>query len=267
MNATSKIKKQFKDFLLYYKLTKVGANASDGSVFKSNAVLFFSVIVVCAFTFILFLINTESDVISISGFVYFIPFASGAAIGSGMLTTIKPSMLSVSPFTPRQRVVFCYLAAIVRAIALFLFSLVCVIIALLLIGCISSLVEGRWVFVAELDGVVEYDTSVYESMFMLLLGIIFFFSFLAIGHMDNMKHRNISAILFVAVTLTLSLIVVNICGDAMGYTSFRFGINLTDGFNAMRAPWAVLIVEAVFAALAIAASVFFVRKRFASTEI
>ena len=260
----NKIKKQFKDFISYYKLCKYGVNFSDGETVKS-----YIPVIVCIFASMLFMllqfhiqrVETEG-VLAFSIGIFYIAFLCGGAMNIGITTRNKPSLLGVAPFTPRQRVIFSYIAALVKATVVFVIFFAAMMFALFLAGCCLSVVWGEFEFV--IDGYITestLDASGYVHLFNVLLGIIFFFAYFAICNIDRAKYRNIAAVSFAVGMVILSTVFANVC------TPGAVIMDINDCLDSLKYPWVVFLVQGVLAVGAIVASVFATIKRFKSSRI
>lgn len=258
------IKKQFKDFISYYKLCRYGANTSDGETVKSYIPVIFCIFASMMLMLIqFFIVRVHSDgVLSCPLEVFLIVFLCGGAMNIGIVTRYKPSLFGVAPFTPRQRVVFSYIAALVKSVIFFVVSVAVIIVSLFLAGCFISAVLGEFVFVVEdyISESIEY-TSRYAHLFNLLLGAIFFFAYFAICNIDRAKYRNIAAVSFAVGMVILSTVLANICEAGTFLTDINYCL------DNLRYPWILFLVQGVLAIAAFIASAFVTIKRFKSSEI
>ena len=258
----NKIKKQFKDFISYYKLCKYGANISEEETVISYIPVILCIIASMTSMLMQFYVKTYIEgYVSLSFEVIFIVCASGAAMNIGMVTRPKSSLISVAPFTPKQRIVFSYLAALVKAVVLFVLSFAAILLAVFIGGCIFSVVEGSFVFGGDMSGCVDY-TSRYTPVFYFLSCVIFFFAYFAICNINRAKYRNIAAVCFAVGMIILSTVLVNV---------YEHGAKLITEINycldGLKYPWIVFVVQSVLAVGAIVASVFATIKRFKSSKI
>ncbi|MDE7163780.1 MAG: hypothetical protein K2O44_06920 [Clostridia bacterium] len=260
----NKIKKQFKDFISYYKLCKYGVNLSDGETVKS-----YIPVIVCIFASMLFMLLQfhiqrvqSAGVFAFSIEIFYIVFLCGGAMNIGITTRNKPSMLGVAPFTPRQRVIFSYIAALVKATVVFVMCFAVMIFALFIAGCLISAVLGEFIFVVENDfSEVMVYSSRYTPAFNILLGVIFFFAYFAICNIDRAKYRNIAAVCFAVGMVILSTVFAYVC------TPGAVIMDINDCLDSLKYPWVVFIVQGVLAVGAIVASVFATIRRFKSSRI
>lgn len=260
----NKIKKQFKDFISYYRLCKYGANTSDGETVKIYIPVIFCAVASMMLMLLQFYIARvhSGGVLSCSIEVFFIAFLCGGAIYIGIVTRYKPSQLGVAPFTPRQRVIFSYITALVKATVLFVICFAVMLLALFLAGCFISAVLGEFVFAVE--GYINESTvytSPYAHLFNFLLGAIFFFAYFAICNIDRAKYRNIAAVSFAVGMVILSTVFANVCGAG----TFLMDINYC--LDSLKYPWILFLVQGVLVVAAFIVSVFVTIKRFKSSEI
>lgn len=271
-----KIKKQFKDFWTYFRLLRYGANASDKTNYRKFLPMII-VIVVCGFVILGQISAPYSLRISM-----FLPFLCGVSIATGKVTSsaFSPSLIGVSPYTPKQRIVFSYLATLLRAIIITVIWTVFMIVIMLLMALIAFVISGENVFVAkESAESAAREISAYGYAHEFLLWIMCAFSAYAISHLNSKKVRNIAVICFLVGLEILVLILVNACGLAEQEYNIAAGINdglvrkfwfasevsVTIGYLAQ--PWVVIVVEAVLCVAAIAASVYASVMRYKSSKI
>lgn len=271
-----KIKKQFKDFWAYYRLLRYGANASDRTNYRKFLPMLI-VIVACGFI----ILGQVSAPYSLR-ITMFLPFLCGVSIATGKVTSsaFSPSLIGVSPYTPRQRVVFSYLATLLRAIIFTVIWTVFMIAIMLVIALIAFVISGENVFVAE-EGAASTARAIssYGYAYEFLLWIICAFSAYAISHLNSRKVRNIVVICFFVGLEILVLILVNACGLAEQEYKIAAGINdgLVKNFwlasevsvtiDYLAQPWVVIVVEAVLCVAAIAVSLYASIMRYKSSKI
>ncbi len=270
-----KIKKQFKDFWTYYRLLRYGANASDKSGYKKFIIL----IMILAFGIIIVMGQISSAGTTLRTSV-FLPVLGCSAVATGVVTAYRPSLLNVSPFTPRQRIVFSYLATLLRAIIITVIWTVGMIVLMLFLALIVFVITGENVFVVEesAENAVRAISS-YGYAHEILTWILFAFSAYAISHIDSRKVRNIVLVCFFAGLEIAVLILVNACGFAkQNYdiaagvnqgrvNAFFFGSDVAVTIGYLASPWVVIVVEAVLAVAAIAASLYASVMRYKSSKI
>lgn len=267
-----KIKKQFKDFWAYYRLLKYGANASDRAAYRKFLPLMIAVIIG-----IMVLIGQVSSTGDTFRFSMFLPFLCGISIATGKVTALRPSLIGVSPYTPKQRIVFSYLATLLRTIVATVMWTVLMIACMLLMALFVFVLTGENIFVVE-DG-VDRAISGYGYAHVFLAWLVLAFSSYAISHLNGKKARNISLVcLFVGLEI-LVLVLVNACGFAkqnydigMGTNdglrqAFFLGCDVATTIEYLAHPWVVIVVEAVLCATAFAASVYCSILRYKSSKI
>lgn len=266
----NRIKKQFKDFCNYYKLTRCGVN-SDGNTIRSYIPVYLCTIVGILLAYIQFMVSRGENAFSLSLVIMFLPFICGMVIGTGMINNRKTSLLSVSLFSPTQRIVFSYITTFVRALVFFVLYLVMFFAIFFIIGCIISLFVGEFVFVVEEDYVSPIARlSPYASAFKALFSVMYVFALMAICNMPRTKYRNVAALSFSFGVLVYSCIITNVCGYAMqeeNNLAFFFMIDINSGLAALKYPWIVIVVQGVLALIAIAVSLYTTIKCFKSSEI
>lgn len=267
-----KIKKQFKDFWAYYRLLKYGANASDRAAYRKFLLLMIAVGI--GIMVIIGQVSSYGDTFSVS---MFLPFLCGLSIATGKVTAFRPSLIGVSPYTPKQRIVFSYLATLLRTIVATVIWTVFMIVLMLLLALFVFVLTGENVFVVE-DG-VEKVISGYGYAHVFLAWLILAFSSYAVSHLNGKKARNISLVcLFVGLEI-LVLVLVNACGFAkqnydieMGTNdglrqAFFLGCDVATAIDYLAHPWVVIVVEAVLCVAAFAASAYCSVLRYKSSKI
>lgn len=271
-----KIKKQFKDFLTYFRLLKYGANSTDKANYRK-----FVPLMIAVFFGIMVILGQMSPSYTLR-FTMFLPFLCGTAIATGVVTSpaYQPSLLGVSPYTPRQRIVFSYLATLLRAIIFTLIWTAAMIAIILIIALFAFAFTGENVFVAEEGtGNAVRAISSYGNAHEVLSWAFMIFAAYTISHINSKKVRNIATVcLFVGAEI-LVLLLVNACGFAEqrylietgvndGVTNaFFFGSEVSVTIDYLAQPWIVIVVEAVLCVAAIAASVYTSVLRYKSSKI
>lgn len=267
-----KIKKQFKDFWTYCKLLKYGANASDKASYRKFFALGIGV-VVCVML-ILGQLSSSSDTLRTD---IFMPFMCGMAIATGIVTSYRPSLLGIAPYTPKQRVVFSYLATLLRGIVITILWLVAMIVIGLVFALLIFIFTGENILVVEDSA--ERVLSAYGNAHEVLIWVILVFSMYAISHLNSRKARNIAAVCFFAGVEILVLILVNACGFAKlryeldaglndGLRPFFFlGSDVAVTIDYLAHPWVVIVVEAVLSVAAFGASLYASILRYKSGKI
>lgn len=268
-----KIKKQFKDFKNYYKLIRYGVNIGNGETFKSYLPVLICLIIGIMVAYIQFLVERFSGGFSIPMDVFILPFFIGATIGIGVVTLQKPSLISVAPFTPKQRKVFSYLAIFLRAIIIYVITVVAIIGVMFLVACIFSLYLGEFVFVVEgglADSIVL--PSPYEESFRMLFCATYFFATVAICNIGRATYRNIACISFTVATFIISFIFTAVNGYLMDiasetYVTYYFTIDLKAYFEFSKYPWISIVFLSITTVAAFILSVISVNRRFKNTVV
>ncbi|MCM1437845.1 MAG: hypothetical protein NC131_01350 [Roseburia sp.] len=268
-----KIKKQFKDFWAYYRLLRYGANSSNKGEYKR--------ILPLGFIFAIGIVNIIPQItVSIYSANIFV-FLCIMAVSTGLVTSYRPSLIGVSPFTPRQRVIFSYLATLIRAIVITVIWMAFLAAITLLIALIAFVFSGENIFITEESAphvaarVVCACGRAHEVLFWLILA----FSMYAISHLNSNKARIISAVCFFVGLEILALGLVNACEFARQGYDIASGINdgLIESFflfsdvpvtvEYLAHPWVVPVVEACLTAAAFAASLYTSVMRYKSGKI
>ncbi len=272
-----KIKKQFKDFWAYCRLLKYGANQTDKTNIRKMIV-----VMMVAFVCGMIILGQIASSGGALRFTIFPLFLCAMSIATGIVTSsvYRPSLIGVSPYTPKQRIIFSYLATLLRAIIITVIWTLAMIAFILVIALIAFVISGENIFVAE-EGAesVARVISTYGYVHEVLIWIIFAFSAYAISHLNSKKVRNIVLVCFFVGIEILVLILVNSCGFAKQNYDIATGVN--DGVREvfflgsdvavtiayLARPWVVIVVEAVLAVAAIAASVYCSVQRYKSSKI
>ncbi|MDE6690785.1 MAG: hypothetical protein K2K04_02335, partial [Clostridia bacterium] len=139
-----KIKKQFKDFWAYYRLLRYGANASDRAAYRKFLPLI--LVIVIGAMIIVTQVSSSGDTFRFS---MFLPFLCGMSIATGKVTAFRPSLIGVSPYTPKQRIAFSYIATLIRTVIATVIWTVFMIVLMLLLALVVFVLTGENVFVAE----------------------------------------------------------------------------------------------------------------------
>ena len=210
-------------------------------------------------------------------FSLLMPFMAMSAIATGITTSIRPSLLGVAPFTPRQRVVFSYLATAIRSVVFCVICTAAITVGLLFVALVAFIISGENMLVVT-DSLLP-TPGAYGLAHDALYWIILIFSAYAIAHINGNKARNITTAIFVAVAEALTLALVNVCGHAEQAHNIATGVNdgllqnffmssdVSTTIDYLAHPWAVILVESMLAAAAIGASLFFSIKRYKSSKI
>ena len=261
-----KIKKQFIAFWQYFRLLQRGAgNMEAGRRLRKYLLPF---ILVCV------MIVVTSSQMNLD-FTIFEGVIIGAGMGVGITTAIKPSALSVAPFSPRQRMVFTFLSALLIALMAFAFIFAFTTLFVLIIAFIAFCVDGTNIF-ASASSAETY--SAYGHAFSILTFAFFFFVTYAIFHLERKRNVAIASAVLLAVMEIFTLVMTNLCGNAE-YPPFEATILPVSKFHFcgyadvrarivnLYAPWAPILVLAIMNALAIAAAVFLTIRRFKSDKV
>ena len=247
-------KQQIKDFFNFYRLTWRGIN------YKERATAGYGPIYAMIFALIILCTIQIGD-----GGEFFMFFAALAAGLVGAATSVRPSLLSVAPFTDRQRIIFSFLSAVVNAIIFYLCLVLFVGFVVLFVAFMVFCMTGENVFVFGLDTPeieVFYGSPYYDGFYFLLVAF-FFFATLAITMIDKRKLRNTVGGCFVGGMEVFFLIIVNICGNVgREKPTFFFFDQIEYSMAYLSAPWALLVVMGVMLAVAIFFAVFLTIKRF-----
>ncbi len=258
MNA---IVKQFKEFWLYFRLYSRTSNGeSSRQLFKQR--LYFFIVTIFSVTMVVSQVGSRPDGFTIN---MLLAFFCGSAFGAGYVTSIRPSLLSVSPFSPRQRIIFSYLAAVLYAvIACILYTLI-MIVFILVVALIAFLATGENIFVVE-----ESFTTVsgWFNGFEVFFTLYMFFSLYAISYIERNRNRNIAATVWFVFTEAMTLLLVNSVNRAWSSAnggvvpSFVMGgADVPARMGALAFPWVPLLVMGILALLAFAASLYLSYRR------
>lgn len=267
----NKIKKQFKDFWAYMRLLKYGANQSDKTSFRRFLPLIFAV------TFGIIIILSHMSIDNSLRVTVFMPFLFGMSVATGIVTSFRPSLIGVAPYTPKQRIVFSYLATLLRAIIATVLWSVIMFVCMLLFALAIFMFTGQNIFTVKNE--VYPAISAYGTAHSALVWVILVFAGYAIAHLNSRKARNISAVCVFAGLEILTLVLVNLCGRAEQMHNIATGVNdgLVQPFfissdvsvtiDYLARPWVVIVVEGVLAAAAFAASLYASVMRYKSSKI
>lgn len=267
----NKIKSQFKDFWAYFRLTRYGApnDANNGS--RQHI---FLLVGACATVLaVMFQTGMGGDTVALD---FAAAFFVGAAIGIGITTSIKPSLLSVAPFSPKQRVVFSYLSAILMALIAFVFYIIVVLAFMLVVAFFAYISTGLNIFIAAEDDIISYATSGWYDAFAAIYFFYMFFTSFAISHIDRQKYRNIATVIWFVVTEALTLVLINCCADAYNRAVFNdytgrhsieiFSLLYTE-YDYLAHPWVPVLVLGVLTVGVMGLSVWLSIKRHRSGKV
>lgn len=249
------IKGQIKDFWHYFKLYYRVRQTSSGK-FRNEVYAFIALIFAIFIFYVQVNIGLNSFAIN-----FFTAILCGSAFGMGMVARTKPSTLSVAPFSPKQRVVFAYLTAILNAIIYSLIFIAIMTVCMLLMALIAFLASGENVFVVSEEGVL--DASKWSEMFYSLFELYLFFSIYAISHIERQRHRNIAITVWFVVSEALMLVLVNAIFRATypGTMHFVMFTAFATYIDNLANPWVPSLVVGILAAIAFIASVFISYRR------
>lgn len=242
------LKRQFKEFWLYFRCVRKGVYNGYGALSKWNFIAFFLVILA------VIMFSTQTG-LSDSGFSYNLLHASfmGAALGVGLTAAIKPSLLSVAPFSPKQRVVFGYISTALMAIICCVVWIAFMLAFFSVIGLFAFIFTGENIFVVSEDIIKK---SEYYEGWNILFGLYMWLSVYAISFLQGAKRRNIVFAVWFAVTEALILVLVNVCNTAAqsGAGKFLFSAPVYEQIDCLALPWLPVLITGILAALAFAAS-------------
>lgn len=252
----NKIKKQFKDFWQYFRLVHFGIHTAEYMKrFRK-----------CLPAFIIMVIGFVSTFSQMGvSFTFLSGVLVGSAIGLGMCTAVKPTALSVAPFSPKQRMVFTFLSSLLIALFISFFYLSIMLVVYSIIALIAFCVSGENLFAFEPLGIGGYGIA-----FTLLTMALFYFSTYFVFHFERSRNVTIASIVFVAIMEVFALIMANLCINAAPHltsASFTMYANVPELITLLNAPWAVIVVLGVLVVAAIAACIFLTVRRFKSDKI
>ena len=257
----NKIKKQFKDFWNFYRLLNYGYNVRESN--RSMGVCY----LIAALCAVASMLHFGSASFSILVVFLVIVWSVGRA------TFDKTSFISLSPFTPAQRVAFTYLTILFSAV---LFAVLIAAVTLVLISVIALIVfciDGSNFFVTEKIfakfGALTFTTG---GGILALTYAILALSTLALVHIDNKKIRNIVSVSFGVSYEVMLLIIANVCGFAAQrgqgvIKPFFFMVNLYEAADKLNYPWITFTVLGALSAAAFGVALWLVIKRFGSTKL
>ncbi len=268
------LKKQFKDFCLYMRLTKHGVKANS-AVFKEYTPLILCLAAVVLASMIEYSsANLTDSGYTLSASIFSLPWFCGSAIGMSICLAHRTSALGVSPFSPKQRVVFTYLAIIIKAIVAYVLILALYIVITLLFSVLVwvfiGLTQGEW---ADFPFVVEESVpraySHYAAAFECLYSLFITFAFHAIANIKAFKHRTVISVIAFAGVIVFNCVVANVCCNAAADGAIKYFTcaNLHNTVESLSCPWVLILIMALLSAAAIAASVYLTVKRLKSSAV
>lgn len=245
------IKEQLNDFWQYFKMFgHAGANASK-TRFRHFLYLLFVVIISFIFASVHLYSTANSTTIN-----YTIAFLAGFAIGVGYQSNNRPTLLTVSPFSPKQRTVFNYLVSLVYTIIYTVFVVVIMILLILIMALVAFLVSGENIFTA---GEIIEQNSYWHDLLCDFTGLYFFFSVYAVTHITKRKYRNIAITLWFVLNEVLMLVLVNVVNTASNggvYPGFAFTTPLSTAIDNLAHPWVPALIAGLMTAVAFGLSIF-----------
>lgn len=255
-----KIKKQFKHFWQYFRLARYGANryAANKTMRKWMPSMF---IVIFALVFSFIQLGLQLD--------FYTGALIGSAIGMAVTASIKPSALSVAPFSPKQRIVFNLLSSLLITIIVGIaFTIVCGVFVLI-VAFFSFCIHGTSIFESMTDPIMGYGVSGYGYAFFALAIVYFYFSTYAIFHLERTKNLTLASIVFFIVTEILTLVMTNLCALARVDVVHDKLVLLEEVpfmIKFLAHPWVPVLVLGILDAIAIGAAVFLTIRRFKSDK-
>lgn len=260
-----KIKNQCKAFWNYFLLMRCGANNADATKSMRRWMLTLIVTIIAIMT-----IFSQAGI----EITFYAEWFIAAAIVTGATTAIRPSALSVAPFSPKQRIVFSFLSTLLMALIFTVIIFLLQFVFFCIIAFIAFCVDGENLF-AEMGQATFY--SAYGNAFIVLMLTLFFFAAYAIFHLNKGRNMAIAAISFFALMEIFILIMTNVCGnawiqDAIGipensYYQFYGAADVPAIIGELAQPWVPILVLCIANVLAIAAAVLLTIRRFKSDKI
>jgi len=258
----NKIKKQFKAFWAYFCLTERGAGTVETGKRMRGYVWSLLIIIVA------FIVPAMQMGL---GFSVYEGVVLGAAMGVGICTAVKPSALSVAPFSPKQRMVFSFLSVLLMSLIAIAFIFAISMVFVLFIAFIAFCINGENIFASALP--TEYY-SAYGNAFTILSFTLIFFAVYAIFYMERKRNVTIASIVFLVATEIFTLVMTNLCGNARNsqivpLNEFHFCTysNVPVEIDYLNAPWGPILLLSILNVLAIAAAVFMTIRRFKSDKV
>ena len=260
------IKKQFKDFWAFNKLIRYGVNRTGAGVFKLSYVWLNMIIMFGTFFICSQIMNGASTWFAVDIW-FFALMVSALMVGS--MTASKPSLISVAPFSPKQKVVYSYLSALLTALIIIVFWVAFMTLFFLLIALMTFVFTGENVLIAGTDETLDIlKRSAYGNAFCAEFEITMAFGVFAISHINGNKNRIIASLCFLGGMEVLALILTTICGcAATGERKFWFAYDVFYGIDFLNHKWLVLVVGGILSVCAIAASLYTTIKRHKSSKI
>lgn len=267
----NKIKSQFKSFWAYFRLTRYGVPNDANAGLRQNIFLLLGAIAT-----VLAVMFQTSIGENFFIFDFSVAFFVGAAVGVGIATSVKPSLLSVAPFSPKQRVIFSYLSAVLTGIITFVFYVVALLLFGLVIAFFAYVSTGTNIFLYEDEEVMMTGSGWYKA-FSVLYSVYMFFTAYAIANINRKKYRNIATVVWFAVTEILTLVLINCCADAYYRNVFPdSGVRrnrivtfmfLYEEYDYLAHPWVPVLIIGVITAIAIGLSIWLSIRRHRSGKV
>lgn len=266
----NKIKSQFKCFWAYFRLMRYGVPNDANTGFRQNIFLLLGAI--ATVLAVMFQTGLGGDFFI---FDFSVAFFVGAAIGMGIATSIKPSLLSVAPFSPKQRVIFSYLSAVLTGIITFVFYVVALLVFGLVIAFFAYVSTGTNIFLYEDEEVMMTGSGWYNA-FSVLYSVYMFFTAYAISNINRKKYRNLATLAWFAITEVLTLVLINCCADAYYRSAFPDGTGrnrivtfsfLYEEYDYLAHPWVPVLIISILATAVIGLSIWLSIKRHRSGKV
>lgn len=255
------IKRQFVDFFNYFRMFRCCGINSNANRHKLGRTIV---------AYIFFFVALSLIMMQSGDFVnFFFGAMVGGALGVCLQSSVRPSALSIAPFSPAQRVIFNFLCALIMALiwtlAITLFSFIVVLLLALLVFAVM----GENVFVVEASSpeAAEYVYSGYGVAYILLLSVFVYFAIYAICNLKTGRAKVISGVSLLVLLEIFSLIMVNLFDkDLYTFYMFRFAADVPLHITELAHPWVPILILSVASALALAAAVFLSIRRFKSDK-
>lgn len=259
------IKRQLKDFWSYFRLCRWGFNQAQYK--RSYLPLIFAVVAGTMITFIQTGITEGGSGVTFNLWWFMLV---GASLGMGLATSLKPTLLSVAPFTPKQRVVFSYLTIALQTLMFTVIYVVSVLAFMAFIALVFFIFRGENIFVVSDDpeftsAVIFY--SVNGKAMQILFMLLNTFAVYAATNLERYKSRCWALAGFYVGYEILTLALINGCSRALGGTHFRFGGDVWFWSDSLSDPWLITVILAVLVVIAFALSLLLSIRRHKSDNI
>ncbi|MDE7087801.1 MAG: hypothetical protein K2O67_06380 [Clostridia bacterium] len=260
-----KVKNFFKNFWSFYRLTGVGTNVRGaGRKISPFAVTMFATFLSCFTAFM----HLGSSYMFGLGLV-----ACMLAISIGQATYDKTALISVAPFSPKQRVAFSFLTMLLNMLIFITAINAITWIVFLTIALIVFCITRGNIFITEFAEIMQpTPISPYGAGTLVLVFFIIFFAALALSHIDKSKTRTICSVAFFGVSEVIALSIANACGFAAQQgqgviQNFFLEVDLVNTIDKLNHPWIVIAVLAVIVAALFAVALWLIIKRHKSTDL